>query len=66
LTEPGDAQGLADALLRLLDDAALRDRLGAAARRVVEAEFDARAQARTLRSLLPGAASPRDRVSEVA
>jgi glycosyltransferase involved in cell wall biosynthesis len=66
LTESGDAQGLADALLRLLDDAALRDRLGAAARRVVEAEFDARNQARTLRSLLPGAASPHDRVSEVA
>ena len=36
---PGDAQALAAAISRLLDDHALRDRLGAQARARVEAEF---------------------------
>lgn len=35
LTPPGDSAALAEALLRLVDDAALRERLGQAARRVV-------------------------------
>ncbi len=39
LVEPGDAQGLADAIKRLLDDPALRDRLGAAAAEVAARRF---------------------------
>jgi glycosyltransferase involved in cell wall biosynthesis len=39
LVRPGDVDGLAAAILELLDDAALRLRLGTAARRVVEAGF---------------------------
>lgn len=40
-----DAGALADALQRLLDDAALRERLAAAARAKIEREFDARGEA---------------------
>jgi glycosyltransferase involved in cell wall biosynthesis len=39
LAEPGDAHGLADAMLRLADDAALRQRFGAAGRERAIAEF---------------------------
>lgn len=42
---------LAAALARLLDDAALRSRLAAAARTLVEADFDARRQAQSLQAL---------------
>jgi len=45
---PGNALALADALQRLLADAALRRRLGAAARKTVAREFDARIEADTL------------------
>jgi glycosyltransferase involved in cell wall biosynthesis len=37
--QPGDIAALADRIVRLLDDAALRDRFGAAARQKVEAVF---------------------------
>ena len=40
-----DVSGLADALARLLGDAALRERLAVAARRKIEREFDAREEA---------------------
>lgn len=40
LVEPGDAHALADALTRVLADAPLRARLGAAARRTVLERFD--------------------------
>lgn len=40
LVEPRDAEGLADALARLIGDAELRRRLGAAGRMKVEREFD--------------------------
>ena len=53
LVEPGDAEGLADALQLLIGDGALRERLATAGRRLAETEFDARAQARVLRALLP-------------
>lgn len=39
LVAPGDIEGLAGAMRRLLDDAALRERLGAAARATVETGF---------------------------
>lgn len=50
LVPPGDAAALAAALQRLLVDPALRRRLGEAARRTVEAEFDAATEASTLLS----------------
>lgn len=37
--EPGDAEALADALIRLSEDSALAERMGAAARRVFEERF---------------------------
>nr|MCU0514222.1 glycosyltransferase family 1 protein [Anaerolineae bacterium] len=40
LTPPGDAAALAAALLRLIDDAALRRTLGHNARRAAEQHFD--------------------------
>ncbi len=40
LSTPGDAKELAAHLSRLLDDAALRQRMGAEGRRVAEAEYD--------------------------
>lgn len=49
-----DAGALATALGRLLDDAALRVRIAAAARALVEREFDARRQARALDALVGG------------
>jgi glycosyltransferase involved in cell wall biosynthesis len=58
LVPPRDPAALADALARLAADAALRQRLGAAARRLVEDEFgEARVAGETLalyRLLLPG------------
>jgi glycosyltransferase involved in cell wall biosynthesis len=51
LTRPGDAASIAGALVRLLDDDALRTRLGAAARRRMEEHFDARLWARNLLAL---------------
>jgi glycosyltransferase involved in cell wall biosynthesis len=48
LVPPGDAVALADAIERLHDDAALRARMGAAARRRIEQEFDLATNARTI------------------
>ena len=51
LVSPRDARGLADALARLLDDAALRRRLAVAARAKIEREFDAASEADKLLEL---------------
>jgi glycosyltransferase involved in cell wall biosynthesis len=48
LVEPGDVAGVADALEQLVADALLRERLGAAARRTVEADYDVDEAARRL------------------
>jgi glycosyltransferase involved in cell wall biosynthesis len=45
LVPPGDARALAEAIARLLGDAPLRRRLGEAARRAVERDFDAAVEA---------------------
>lgn len=50
LVPPHSPAALADALERLLQDAALRTRLARAARRLVEADFDVRRQSRRLRA----------------
>jgi glycosyltransferase involved in cell wall biosynthesis len=51
LAKAGDAAALASAIERLLDDAALRDRLAHAARTKIESEFDARIEGRKLLEL---------------
>jgi glycosyltransferase involved in cell wall biosynthesis len=51
LVSPGDSRALADALTRLLDDAALRRRLATGARAKVEREFDAAREANKLLEL---------------
>ena len=62
LIPPGDPAPLADRLQRLLSDPALRARLGAGGRRIVEAEFDAAREAarllRLIRSYRLGAPRP--------
>lgn len=60
LVAPRDVAGLADALARLLDDAALRRRLGAAARAAAEARFDIRRNAARYAGLFaaPNGSSP--------
>ena len=65
LVRQRDAHGLADALARLLDDAALRRRLAANARALMEAEFDVHRNAARLRELFgrrdcPGTAAGAD------
>ena len=52
LVPPHDPQALANALRRLLGDAALRRHLAAAARLRIEQEFDARKEARKLHRLM--------------
>jgi glycosyltransferase involved in cell wall biosynthesis len=51
LTAPGDVPAMTTALHRLLHDAALRDRLGSAARRTVEDGYDVDAAAQVLESV---------------
>lgn len=53
---PGDAPALADALGQLVREPDLRRSLGAGARRLVEAEFDAAVNARRLAGVLAGVA----------
>lgn len=55
LVPPGDATALASAIARLAGDRGQRDRLGAAARQKVEAQFDARRNARARVALFRGA-----------
>lgn len=52
LVPPGDATALAGAICRLFGDAALRERLAAAGRQTVAAEFDGRIEAKKLRQLI--------------
>ena len=52
LVEPGDPVALADALARLLQDRSLRSKMGIAARRKVEREFDVRRNVATLHQWL--------------
>lgn len=51
LTPPGDSPAIAAAVLRLLADADLRDRMGEAGRRRMERLFDARLWARSLHAV---------------
>ena len=52
VVSPGDVDGIADALSRLLTDAASRSRLGEAARRTVELGYDTEDAARRLEGVL--------------
>lgn len=52
LVEPGDVVGLADALMRVLDDDGLRQRLGDGGRNVVAERFDVERNTAELRTLL--------------
>lgn len=56
LCSPGDVQALADALSRMLRDAALRGRVAASARKLAEEKFDCRKSARIIYGLLRRAA----------
>lgn len=58
LTPPGDEAALAAALVRLLDDEGLRQRLGDAGRRRMEQHFDARRWAGNLLELYREVAGP--------
>lgn len=51
LVPPGSGTGVAAAVLQLLDDPALADRMGAAGRRRIEERFDAHLWARSLRAV---------------
>lgn len=67
LVPPGDAAALAASIARLLDDPALRARLASAGRQLVESAFDARKQARVLRSLVEhGPLGPTGSLSDLA
>jgi colanic acid/amylovoran biosynthesis glycosyltransferase len=60
LVPPGRAEPLADAIVRLAGDAALRNRLTGAARARIATEYDVRTCARHLASVLADAASVED------
>jgi len=57
LVSPGDPRPLEESVARLLEDAALRTRFGAAGRVKVEKEFDVRREAARLRGILSSALS---------
>lgn len=60
-TPEGDPEALAGALVRLLDDAALRHRLSQAGRALIEAEFDITRNAARLRAVFSAAIAGRQR-----
>jgi glycosyltransferase involved in cell wall biosynthesis len=60
LVPPEDDERLAEAVARLLDDPALRQRLGANARRTIVERFDSRIGAAKFYERLFGAAPPTD------
>lgn len=60
LTAPGDAQAIAQAIIRLMDDAALRQRLALAGHELVSAGFDSGTNARRLLELIEKSLSPID------
>lgn len=59
LVEPGDTKALADAIARLIEDPALRERMGRAARQTVLEEFDLDGNATRLIRLFEAVASSR-------
>jgi len=66
LVPPGDPSALADAIERLRDDPNLRVRLGAAARRRIEREFDLATNARTILDRIATAGAARTIAAESA
>ncbi|HEX8148582.1 MAG TPA: glycosyltransferase [Pyrinomonadaceae bacterium] len=64
LVEPADDEALADALVRLCEDAALRARLGASGREKVLAEFTLEENVARLRALFDEAARAAGRVED--
>jgi glycosyltransferase involved in cell wall biosynthesis len=69
MVNPDDPSALAAAMIRLLDDATLRDRLGSAARRTIEQRFSADTSAAAVASLyedLLAARPPRIKESRAA
>lgn len=66
LTPPGDSPALAAAILRLLADPDLRDRMGAAGRDRMERLFDARLWARSLHAVYQRAIDASERVAVTA
>lgn len=63
LTPPGDSPAIAAAILRLLADADLRERMGEAGRRRMERLFDARLWARSLHAVYQQAVDAGGRVA---
>jgi colanic acid/amylovoran biosynthesis glycosyltransferase len=66
IVPPRDVDGLADAVRRLRDDPALRQRLASEGRRTVERDFDIRRNAARLAALFDGGSARAARRSEVA
>lgn len=66
LVPPGDTAGLATAMVRLLDDPDLRERMGRAGRARMEQRFDARLWARSLRAVYQKAIDAHDPVAVTA